>query len=782
MKQRQVIISLAVALATFLPALRTDAQERFFPDEVTNEYLRGFDLNESKDFINAFAALKEANDMMERHIKKTGTSVAALPESDFMFPYWAVKKSLGEVAYKLGLHEYMAAANDTLFNIIENRTFANENNYAACLAETGRMAGNMHFLKGNSNEAESYLQLALNVGKADFDFADAVRDDLAQVYYRQARYDKALAQLDTILSGRRFGDMARVRGDESARLEIVSQKALCLARLGKYGEAYDMMEPVVKRLRKSGDRKGLAEALRKSAKILMLRYDATGLYDSRADDMYREYMGMAKTYIDNNFASMSESEREQYWLAEQPFATDCYALADKDAPLAYDAALFSKAVLLQMGRVLRKDMSAGQRAKALSSIRTTWQKVKASLPQSAAAIEFVTYERKGLERIGAVVLNKAAKQPVFADIAAKDSLLAMPLADGNTLGDILTTSENDGKSLIYRNKALPGMIWNAALVNAIGNARKIYFAADNILHILAIEYLLPDRLSGRSFYRMTSTRLLTERHTAMRSDRMLLCGGVDYKTRHEVAQTEPNDQLAYYKMASYGIGLSYLQGSRSEVDSIAMLRNNPNDSTLYDLEATEGRIRQLMAAYPIVHIATHGYFADSERAGTELIPASTDRQLSYSCLFLAGAETNMGNGDFNPRQLDGILSARELASMDMSGVSLVVLSACQSGLGYMTTDGIYGLQRGIKAAGAKAIIASLWNVDDQATMYFMRTMYGLLGKGMTLHDAFSQARKQLQQTITRNVYRRAKLPDIVVERKYDDPRYSDAFILIDGYE
>ena len=120
--------------------------------------------------------------------------------------------------------------------------------------------------------------------------------------------------------------------------------------------------------------------------------------------------------------------------------------------------------------------------------------------------------------------------------------------------------------------------------------------------------------------------------------------------------------------------------------------------------------------------------------------------------------------------------------MDMSGVSLVVLSACQSGLGYMTTDGIYGLQRGIKAAGAKAIIASLWNVDDQATMYFMRTMYGLLGKGMTLHDAFSQARKQLQQTITRNVYRRAKLPDIVVERKYDDPRYSDAFILIDGYE
>lgn len=771
-----------IAVAALLSPAMSGAQERFFPEDVTDKYLRGFDLNERKDYIGAFAALKEADNMMERHIRKAGKSVAELPESDFMFPYWAVKRSLGEVAYKLGLHEYMATANDTLFNIIENRQFTNSGNYGACLAEAGRIAGNMNFLRGNYTEAESYLSLALDARRSDFDFADAVRDDLAQVYYRQALYGKAIAQLDSILSGRRFGDEARVRGDEAARLEIMSQRALCLARLGNYGEAAATMEPIVKRMRKSGDSKALAEALRKSAKILMLRYEATGQYDSRADAMYREYMAIARTYIDNNFAGMSESEREQYWLAEQPFATDCFALADKDAPLAYDAALFSKAVLLQMGRVLRDDMSAARRAKALASIRATWQNVKAALPQSSVAIEFITYERRETERIGAVVLNKAARRPVFVDIAAKDSLLGMPLGGGKTLGSLLTTSGNDDKDIIYQDKALPGTIWNARLVGAIGNARKIYFAADNILHLLAIEYLLTERLAGRSLYRMTSTRLLTERHKATKSDRMLLCGGVDYKTRHEVAQAGGNDQLAYHMMASQGIGLAYLQGSLAEVDSIAALRHNANDTIVRDIEATEGRLRQLVTEYPVVHIATHGYFADSGRTGTDLVAASTDRQLSYSCLFLAGAETNMGNGEFNPRQLDGILSARELAALDMSGVSLVVLSACQSGLGYMTTDGIYGLQRGIKAAGAKAIIASLWNVDDKATMFFMHTMYDLLNKGLALHDAFSQARRKLQQTTTRNVYRRAKLPDIVVERKYDKPQYSDAFILIDGYE
>lgn len=86
----------------------------------------------------------------------------------------------------------------------------------------------------------------------------------------------------------------------------------------------------------------------------------------------------------------------------------------------------------------------------------------------------------------------------------------------------------------------------------------------------------------------------------------------------------------------------------------------------------------------------------------------------------------MSNSRFSPENYDGILSARELAEQDLSHVSLVVLSACQSGLGYICTDGVYGLQRGLKTAGVKAIIASLWSVDDQATMLLMRKCMNIL--------------------------------------------------------
>lgn len=142
----------------------------------------------------------------------------------------------------------------------------------------------------------------------------------------------------------------------------------------------------------------------------------------------------------------------------------------------------------------------------------------------------------------------------------------------------------------------------------------------------------------------------------------------------------------------------------------------------------------------------------------------------------------MTSRKFNPDNYDGILSARELSEQDLSNVNLLVLSACQSGLGYICTDGVYGLQRGLKTAGVKAIIASLWSVDDQATMLLMIKMYEYLKQGKPLHEAFSKARSYLKTTTIQKRYHRSQLPDLIVEKRYDEPKYSDAFILIDGNE
>ena len=781
MKGMMSKVLLLFALLSFSPFVGK-AQEHFFSNQVVDDYFMAYDLNEKKEYIKAFDVLKKVEREMDNSLSQKGITVTDLHEDDFLMPYWAVKKSLGEVAYKLGLYKEMDACSKGLMDIFGKHVFKEQANYNTCLADLYRIAGNSCFLQGIYQEAEAYLKMALPMKSADFDFADALRDDLAQIYYQQGRYSEAITQLDSILAGPRYKENARVRGMESLRQEIMSQRALCLARNGKYNEAYEIMQSILGYFKQHRDDKRRAEALRKTAKILMLKYDGTGIYNPLALRYYKEYLALSKKFIDQNFVRMSASEREQYWLAEQPFATDCYRLEGRNASFLYDVALFSKAILLQMNRQFKPDMSLSNRKQILSSIRTTWLDVKRAMPRGSSAIEFITYEKRGEIYIGALVINKESKSPVFVEIVSYDSLFNYPLENGITLGEALSSNESEMKNLIYRNLNLRNLIWNRKLINVIGQSKSIYFAADDLLHLLAIEYLLPEKLERKSFYRMTSTRLLTERSHKQKISNVLFCGGVNYESKEKEEEGKNNDKVAYYRMSHEIMGLPYLSGSLTEVDSISIYRNNPKDSILVGMQASEGVLRNLLGKYSVIHLATHGYLSNSTSYASDLIPASADEQLSNSCLFLAGAESCMSNSSFSPDNYDGILSARELADQDLSHVSLVVLSACQSGLGYICTDGVYGLQRGLKTAGVKAIIASLWSVDDQATMLLMRKMYEYLGQGNPLHEAFSKARLYLKTATIEERYHRSQLPDLIVEKNFDEPMYSDAFILIDGNE
>ena len=781
MKGMMSKVLLLFALLSFSPFVGK-AQEHFFSNQVVDDYFMAYDLNEKKEYIKAFDVLKKVEREMDNSLSQKGITVTDLHEDDFLMPYWAVKKSLGEVAYKLGLYKEMDAYSKGLMDIFGKHVFKEQANYNTCLADLYRIAGNSCFLQGIYQEAEAYLKMALPMKSADFDFADALRDDLAQIYYQQGRYSEAITQLDSILAGPRYKENARVRGMESLRQEIMSQRALCLARNGKYNEAYEIMQSILGYFKQHRDDKRRAEALRKTAKILMLKYDGTGIYNPQALQYYKEYLALSKKFIDQNFVRMSASEREQYWLAEQPFATDCYRLEGRDAGFLYDVALFSKAILLQMNRQFKPDMSLSNRKQTLSSIRTTWLDVKRAMPRGSSAIEFITYEKRGEIYIGALVINKESKSPVFVEIISYDSLFNYPLENGITLGEALSSNESEMKNLIYRNLNLRNLIWNRKLINVIGQSKSIYFAADDLLHLLAIEYLLPEKLERKPFYRMTSTRLLAERSHKQKISNVLFCGGVNYESKEKEEEGKNNDKVAYYRMSHEIMGLPYLSGSLTEVDSISIYRNNPKDSILVGMQASEGVLRNLLGKYSVIHLATHGYLSNSTSYASDLIPASADEQLSNSCLFLAGAESCMSNSSFSPDNYDGILSARELADQDLSHVSLVVLSACQSGLGYICTDGVYGLQRGLKTAGVKAIIASLWSVDDQATMLLMRKMYEYLGQGNPLHEAFSKARLYLKTATIEERYHRSQLPDLIVEKNFDDPMYSDAFILIDGNE
>ena len=117
---------------------------------------------------------------------------------------------------------------------------------------------------------------------------------------------------------------------------------------------------------------------------------------------------------------------------------------------------------------------------------------------------------------------------------------------------------------------------------------------------------------------------------------------------------------------------------------------------------------------------------------------------------------------------DGVMNAAEISHLDLHGTELVVLSACQTAQGIITGDGVFGLQRGFKKAGANSILMSLWKVDDEATCLLMTEFYkNWIGKKMTKYAALEAAKKSVQSR---------------KEKGWDDPKYWAAFILLDALD
>ena len=107
-------------------------------------------------------------------------------------------------------------------------------------------------------------------------------------------------------------------------------------------------------------------------------------------------------------------------------------------------------------------------------------------------------------------------------------------------------------------------------------------------------------------------------------------------------------------------------------------------------------------------------------------------------LMFAGANNAFINKVGDTGLDDGILTAKEICNLNLQNVNLVVLSACKSGLGEVSRDGVYGLQRAFKKTGVKSIVMSLWAIDDSVTQDFMVYFYKGLASGLSKAKAFSR--------------------------------------------
>ena len=382
-----------------------------------------------------------------------------------------------------------------------------------------------------------------------------------------------------------------------------------------------------------------------------------------------------------------------------------------------------------------------------------WNDVQKSLKDNDIAIEFAN----------------------FTDTTKQDVYIALILKKGMTSPELVKLDFADTDNTDYSSPTLYNKIWKP-LDNYLQGVQNVYFSPAGKFHTIGIEYL-PNENNGifakqYNAYRLSSTRELALNHTVNPAKKASVYGGIIYNFDESDWQNVAVEEDA----ERAGESLTFLKGAKVEAEEITSILEDGSFDVQQgtDKTATEESFKKLSGSgIKILHIATHGFyepenkkesFADLLSAGDK--DSHEDRSLSRSGLFLAGANTalNSEQRQFIPDGVDdGILTAKDISRMDFKGLDLVVLSACQTGLGEVTSEGVFGLQRGFKKAGAHTIIMSLWDVYDMATQHLMTEFFQNLANGKSKREAFVLAQEKVRQ-------------------KYPDPEEWAAFIMVDGIE
>lgn len=433
-----------------------------------------------------------------------------------------------------------------------------------------------------------------------------------------------------------------------------------------------------------------------------------------------------------------------------------------------------------------------------------WRDVKLNLKTNEAAIEFYHFKYKN---------------SVFTDSVFYCALLLRPGYDHpkliflfeekqleNELNQNVFSSENY-VAIVYRRPNLYQLIWQP-LDSLLKGVNKVYYSPSGLLHKVSFA-AMPQRSGGPplidqyNLQYVSSTRELVvgkEKKIGKDMQSALVYGGIRYETDSlkmvkALSKTEEDfkhwseDAIALRKTGiswtdSIWTGLiaslvrgsdehsdpQYLKGSLDEMIEATRIFDlkGITSISLSEYEASEESFKLLGKNFPspdIIHISTHGFFLPDPVRKKEDVDKSgsfADNPLFRSGLHFAGS-INAWQKKAPLKGLDdGILYAYEIAGLDLSNTKLVVLSACETGLGDIVgSEGVYGLQRAFKLAGVEHIIMSLWKISDDATVAFMESFYRhwLSDEGMDIRTAFSLTQKEMR-------------------KKYKDPYYWAAFVLI----
>lgn len=389
----------------------------------------------------------------------------------------------------------------------------------------------------------------------------------------------------------------------------------------------------------------------------------------------------------------------------------------------------------------------------------TWREVQATLQKGEAAIEIIRINKINWQK------GNSTDSVVYAALIITSKTKNYP-----ELLELKNGNELEAKELKYYKNTIKFKSENKNSYNAYWSPLKkylkgintIYFSPDGVYNSINLKTLFnPENkkylMQESNVIMVTSTKeLLGPKLPIMPLNYAIMVGNPNFGNATSTLDTRRG--VSYTLDSISRSGISPLPGTKVEIDELSNLfkQKGWRQDIWTQLEATEEKLKN-MRKPKVLHIATHGFFEPNSDKNNY-----RNNPLHRSGLLLSGAENAFQEDDvyIESGQEDGILTAFEAMNLNIENTELVVLSACETGLGEVRNgEGVYGLQRALKVAGARTILISLWKVNDQTTQELMVSFYENWLGGMSKREAFGTAQTKLKA-------------------KYPEPYYWGAFVMV----
>lgn len=589
-------------------------------------------------------------------------------------------------------------------------------------------------LWGKYADAETKSLLALTLlkeeKKNDTVFASALTS-LAEIYFHQKRYDESLSMAEEALPifERQFGK------EHSHTAGCLSFIGLSQMKLKRFSLAKEILKDTL-RLTKNCFGK-TSESYLKA--LQNLAFVCTAIGDTNESESFlEESMEVYLELVKNNFNTIDYDERValsdkyfSYQLHIYNYITTTPQCSNEFLKKVFDFRLNTKLLLLEIfdSSMLGSD---------------AFEKIKSTLLTDEVAIEVIRFlemeEREtGNSRYAFLIVSNAT--------GSAPKLVTIYTNPDNEKSEHEVYQRNIQKKSVDLTSY--ATYWNFLTPELKGNKR-IYFSPDGIYRNLNINTLETEE----------GTSLLDEYEVMYYNDlRNLIARDKERATIPKEALLLANpifyNEDVYSRDKTIAEFLPQIPESKNEIGTVNKILEDSNCRThVYCDEAVTKSVFNTVSEFQLLHIATHGYFRKTLQTISKV-----DELMFHSGLFLSHPFVYSAEHDQMALTEDGYLSSNDIVKMDLSPIDLVVLSACNSGLGIQINSGdTFGFIRTFFTAGAHHLIISLWDVEDKVTHEFMDLFYSCW---MQSNDKYSAFRKAQQE----------------IKKKYSHPLYWGGFVL-----